>query len=72
MPTYTYQCDGCGFEKDFIRPMAERNDPIKDPHLARGRTQDANDTEREPDCEGTFVRGDNVEVTASTPYAWKP
>lgn len=63
MPTYTFTCDVCGREEDLVVHMDQRTEPQKRPHdCADGLP-----------CDGTFRRdGSVLEVTAFTPYSWKP
>ena len=65
MPMYTYLCDECDLEKDIVCSIAERDEPKKEEHQPKNSSNGVV-------CSGTFRRGDNVEITASTPYAWKP
>ena len=65
MPTYTHRCDQCGAAVDLVCPMADRDKPkaCSELQVAIKNCNKQGELKR-PEGE--------LELTALTPYSWKP
>jgi hypothetical protein len=62
MAKYTHVCSECGAVVEVWCSMDVRNTPKKKPH----QTPDGEE------CSGTLERSEDLDMTAFTPYSWRP
>jgi len=77
MAKYTHVCEDCETEVEVRCHMDQRDDPKTARKVTNGEKLGQNEvtphkTSEGVECLGTLVRSENLDVTAFTPYSWRP
>lgn len=72
MPTYGHTCNKCGFRADIHCPADDRKVPKPCAPLLEDLAGLPAKQGKACDGTGSFVRTDELDKTAFTPYSWRP